>query len=138
MACLCQACGKSLSELWIYSLAKTRTQMLTGPDTDDFDPVFDLQGRYLYFLSNRDFGLTFSDWEFNYLYTQPTRVYIATLNPGIPSPFAPQNDQETLPDSDKNKKETKPDEPVQVDLQIEGFVYSASWRCPSLRALFAT
>ncbi|HNR66673.1 MAG TPA: PDZ domain-containing protein [bacterium] len=108
--------------LWIYSLAKTRTQMLTGPDTDDFDPVFDLQGRYLYFLSNRDFGLTFSDWEFNYLYTQPTRVYIATLNPGIPSPFAPQNDQETLPDSDKNKKETKPDEPVQVDLQIEGFV----------------
>jgi hypothetical protein len=30
------------------------------------EPVFDPKGRYLYFLSNRDFNLTFSGYEFNH------------------------------------------------------------------------
>ena len=52
---------------------------LTFGDFDAQNPAFDPKGRYLYFLSNRDHNLSFSSYEFNYLYTNATRIYAATL-----------------------------------------------------------
>jgi tricorn protease len=82
------------SEIWVYSLTGARTQKLTGGMTSDTEPVFDPKGRYLYFLSNRDFNLTFSGWEFNYLYTNPTRVYVGLLAADGPALFLPTSDEE--------------------------------------------
>ena len=62
--------------------------------TNDTEPVFDPKGRYLYFLSNRDFNLTFSACEFNYLYTNPTRVYVGLLAADGPALFLPTSDEE--------------------------------------------
>lgn len=82
------------SEIWVYSLASDKTQKLCGGMTSDTSPVFDPKGRYLYFLSNRDFNLTFSSWEFNYLYTNPTRVYVGLLAADGPALFLPTSDEE--------------------------------------------
>lgn len=82
------------SEIWVYSLASGRTQKLTGGMTSDTEPVFDPKGRYLYFLSDRDFNLTFSAFEFNYLYTNPTRVYVGLLAADGPALFLPTSDEE--------------------------------------------
>ena len=82
------------SEIWVYSLANGKTQKLTGGMTSDTTPIFDPKGRYLYFLSNRDFNLTFSSWEFNYLYTNPTRVYVGLLVADGPALFLPTSDEE--------------------------------------------
>jgi tricorn protease len=82
------------SEIWVYSLASGKTQKLTGGMTSDTEPVFDPKGRYLYFLSNRDFNLTFSAWEFNYLYTNPARVYVGLLAADGPALFLPASDEE--------------------------------------------
>jgi tricorn protease len=82
------------SEIWVYSLASNKTQKLTGGMTSDTEPVFDPKGRYVYFLSNRDFNLTFSGWEFNYLYTNPTRVYVGLLAADGPALFLPASDEE--------------------------------------------
>jgi tricorn protease len=84
------------SEIWVYSLANRQTQKLTGGMTSDTEPVFDPKGRYLYFLSNRDFNLTFSNWEFNYVYTNPTRVYVGLLTPDAPALFLPTSDEERV------------------------------------------
>ncbi|HEX8852625.1 MAG TPA: hypothetical protein VF754_04010, partial [Pyrinomonadaceae bacterium] len=84
------------SEIWVYSLAGGRTQKLTGGMTSDTEPVFDPKGRYLYFLSNRDFNLTFSNWEFNYVYTNPTRVYVGLLSTDAPPLFLPTSDEERV------------------------------------------
>ena len=62
-------------------------------------PVFDPKGRYLYFLSNRDFNLTFSGWEFNYLYTNPTRVYVGLLAADGPAILLPASDEERVSDA---------------------------------------
>jgi tricorn protease len=64
--------------------------------TSDTQPVFDPKGRYLYFLSNRDFNLTFSGFEFNYVYTNPTRVYIGLLAADGPAILLPTNDEERI------------------------------------------
>jgi tricorn protease len=113
------------SSIWLYSLASKTATQLTGDDTSETDPVFDPQGRYLYFLSNRDYNLAFSAYEFNFLYRDATRIYAATLANDGPALFRPKSDEAgaaaTKPaepakdDAAKNK----PIPPLHVD--IEGF-----------------
>jgi len=86
--------GSQLPAIWVYALDQAKTFQLTSGWSSDNGPVFDPQGRYLYFLSNRDFNLTFSAFEFNYLYTHPTRVYVATLAADGPAILLPKSDEE--------------------------------------------
>lgn len=90
------------SSIYVYNLGDRRAHRLTSGTTNDADPVFDPKGRYLYFTSNRDFNLTFSAWEFNYVYTDPTRVYVGVLAEDGPALFLPQSDEEkaTAPPAD--------------------------------------
>ena len=82
------------SSIFVWSVADGRAHRLTSGMTDDTEPVFDPKGRYLYFTSNRDFNLTFSAWEFNYVYTDPERVYVGVLAADGPALFLPQSDEE--------------------------------------------
>ncbi|HEV7239120.1 MAG TPA: PDZ domain-containing protein [Thermoanaerobaculia bacterium] len=82
------------SSIFVHNIAEAKSYRLTSGLTDDTEPVFDPKGRYLYFTSNRDFNLTFSAWEFNYVYTDPTRVYVGLLANDGPALFLPQSDEE--------------------------------------------
>jgi tricorn protease len=83
-----------LPSLWVYALGGGKTHRLTSDTTAAFEPTWDPKGRYLYFLSNRDFNLTFSGYEFDYVYTDPTRVYVAVLRKDGPALFLPKSDEE--------------------------------------------
>src|SRR4051794_1329594 len=113
------------SEIWLYSLADGKTAQLTSGMTDDNEPVFDPKGRYLYFTSNRDFNLTFSAFEFNYVYTDPLRVYVGALSADGPALFLPQSDEEKAmtppPAPEEKPKETKKPESVSVKIDVAGF-----------------
>ncbi len=101
------------SSVFVYSLAGAKAYQLTSSRTNDANPVFDPKGRYLYFTSNRDFNLTFSSWEFNYVYTDPTRVYVGVLAADGPALFLPQSDEEKAtapPSPEAEKKDEKKDE----------------------------
>ena len=120
--------GESLqSALWLYSIEQSRTFQLTSGDTNDYNPVFDPEGRYLYFLSDRDFNLTFSGFEFDYLYTDPTRVYVGILASDGVALFKPKSDEETgtpadtpkKDDEEKDEKKAEPKKDVRID--IAGF-----------------
>ncbi len=80
--------------VWIYSLDQKRSFQLTDAAYNDFSPVFSACGRYIYFLSNRDFNLTFSDFEFNYLFDRATRIYALALTRDTPPLFSDKNDLE--------------------------------------------
>jgi tricorn protease len=119
------------SSIWVHSLADGKNYRLTSGSTDDGSPVFDPKGRFLYFLSNRDFNLTFSSYEFNYVYTNPTRVYVATLAADGPTPFVPTSDDEkpsqaatptsaASPPAGEAKAETAPAPPL-VKIDVAGF-----------------
>ena len=83
-----------LSTIWIYALDQGKASKLSGGLASEAEPVFDPAGRYLYFLSDRDFHLTFSGFEADYLYTRPTRVYVALLARNGPPMFLPESDDE--------------------------------------------
>jgi tricorn protease len=104
--------ANQFSEIWVYSLASSKAQKLSGGMYSDTQPVFDPKGRYLYFLSNRDFNLTFSAFEFNYLYTNPTRVYVGLLAADGPALFLPTSDEERA--KTKEMPLTQPPNPAQA------------------------
>lgn len=100
-----KAGGNSFSSIWIYSLDDAKARQLTSGFTADGEPTWDPTGRYLYFLSNRDFNLTFSGFEFDYVYSNPTRVYVGVLAKQGPALFLPESDEE----------KPKPEEPPGVE-----------------------
>ncbi|MBB5207858.1 S41 family peptidase [Chiayiivirga flava] len=112
------------SSIWLYSLDTREARQLTPDDTSERNPVFDPKGRYLYFLSNRDYNLAFSAYEFNFLYRDATRIYAATLAADGPALYSPQSDEvQPAADAgeskdDEKKPATKP-QPLRVD--IPGF-----------------
>ncbi len=110
-----------IGSLWIHSLDDERNYQVTSDMTNDASPVFDPQGRYLYFLSSRDQDLQFSSIEFNYMVTDSTRVYAAQLNSDQPALFLPKSD-EVAPDDDAESEENgeSEDEAVEVNIAFDG------------------
>ena len=119
-----------IGSVWIYGLGDNRAQQVTSDMTHESTPVFDPEGRYLYFLSSRDQDLQFSSLEFNYMVTNSTRVYAAALNNDHPALFALKSDEVAKPDSDGKKSSDKKadgkddkakNEDVVVTIEFDGF-----------------
>ncbi len=109
------------SSIWLYALGSGERSQLTGDATRERSPVFDPKGRWLYFLSDRDFNLTFSAYEFNFLYTNATRIYAAAL-PADGAPFYPQRSDEVGSAADKQEKDKDGEAPAaNVRFDLPGF-----------------
>ena len=113
-----KANGAGLTQVWLYSLGDGSTGAVTEATSSAFNPAFDPKGRWLYFLSNRDYNLTFSAFEQNYLYTNATRPYAVTLATTSPVVYPLPSDEvkpvaaaeKTADEKDKNRKDK--DKPV--------------------------
>ena len=81
------------SVLELYSLASSKITDATDDFTSSNSPGFDPGGKYLYFVSNRDYNEIPGayDWEVANVKTQ--RVFVVTLQADEPSPFAPRSDE---------------------------------------------
>jgi len=99
-----------LPSLAVYSLAGKTSSLLGDGLTFDFQPVFSADGEHLFFLSNRDYNLRFSDFEFNFVYDEATRVYAAALDPEAEPLFPPKSDEVEV-DGDDDDGEDNGDEP---------------------------
>ncbi len=116
----------SNSAVWVYNLASSQNHKLTDDTFADNSPVFSKCGDYIFFLSNRDFNLDFSSFEFTYLYNDATRIYALALRKDSPKLFKFKNDvvtvktEEKAEDSSKDKKGKKDnDEPKKDKLNIK-------------------
>jgi tricorn protease len=89
--------------IYLYSLASKKITPVTTSFTGSFNPIFDPDGKYLYFLSNRDFNEVIGAYDEEFSNPKATRVYVVTLRADLPSPFAPQSDEET-PKAPEEKK----------------------------------
>lgn len=91
--------------IWIYDLDEKATHQVTTDMSNDGSPVFDSDGRYLYFISSRDFDLQFSSNEFNYMVTNSLRVFATQLNSDVPALWQAKSDEaQDAEDEDKPKK----------------------------------
>jgi tricorn protease len=94
----------------LYSMDQKKSFAVTDGMTNDRDPVFDKGGKYIYFLSDRNFNPGPFTFELNLNITSPTGIYAVTLAADTISPFAPESDEEKGAASDPSKPDGDPGE----------------------------
>lgn len=109
---------------------KTRSiHDITNPVLMDSRPVFDPQGKYLFFLSRRIFDPVHDNLDFNYGFPKGIVPMALTLQAGLLNPFAPKsespadgNDEQPETRRDKTDTGSKPENPAPtpVDIDLEG------------------
>ncbi len=102
----------ALEAVWVYSLNQEKTFQLTDDMFIDFSPVFSTCGKYIFFLSDRDFNLSFSTFEFDFVYQDSTNIHGVALTKTVPPLFKDKNDLEEVKESEatrapRSKKEEK-------------------------------
>jgi tricorn protease len=88
-----KANAASINEIWWFNRQSGNKQRILGGQFDASLASIDPSGRYLYFTSNRDHNLQFSSYEFNYIYTNATRLFVTSLNASTPALLPLQSDE---------------------------------------------
>jgi tricorn protease len=97
-------------QVYLYSLETGKAARVTSEMNTSYDPWFDPEGKYLYFLSDRDLNATVGAFDFSYVYNNPTKVYALTLRKDLPSPFAPESDEVKGEEKKEGAEEKKGEE----------------------------
>ena len=97
---------------------------VTSPLRTDSAPAFDPEGKYLYFLSTRDFNPIYDALQFDLSFPHAMRPFLVTLRKDVASPFVPQIRPVVRRRADEKQEEpqqTGPLAPVEIDFDgIEG------------------
>ena len=116
-----------MSRIYFYSLENEKEYDVTDKWYSSGQPSFSTDGKYLFFVSDRDFNPTYSQTEWNHSYQDMSRIYFVTLSKDIESPFKPKSDEvsikEDKPKTEEkkdNKDEKKEEKPVVVKIDVEG------------------
>jgi tricorn protease len=84
-----------MGAVFAYSLETGKSEQLTDGLSDASNAVFDKSGKYLYFTASTDVGLAVWFANMSSLKRPVTRsIYVMVLRKGIPSPLAPESDEE--------------------------------------------
>ncbi len=96
------------ASIFLYDTETEQTTRVTTNFTNDTDPVFDPEGKYLYFASARNWQPVYGNIEFRPLWTQQDGIYLVMLGKDQAIPFPPESDEVEV--QEEGKKEKKQDE----------------------------
>ncbi len=80
--------------VFVYSLDDKSIHPITDGRSFSFSPRFDRNGKYLYFISSTDIGLGVNNGMSAMGHPTTSSVYAAVLSKALPSPVAPESDEE--------------------------------------------
>ncbi len=83
----------SLAKVHLYSVEQNKSWEVTDGWFASGQPAFSSDGKYLFFVSNRDFNPVYSSTEWNHAYRDMARIYFVTLAKETPNPFKPKQDE---------------------------------------------
>ena len=92
----------NLHAVYVYSLDTSKSTQITDGMSDARFPDFDKDGQYLYFTASTNYGPTSSGLDMTtdqYIVTR--HVYAFVLRKDLPSPLAPESDEEKPKDAAK-------------------------------------
>ncbi len=100
--------------IFVYSLEQAKSFQITDGMSDALNPVFDKNGKYLYFTASTDVALSTAGLDMSSDEHPVTRsVYVTVLSKEEKSPLAPESDEE------KPKEEKKPDQDKDRDQKTD-------------------
>ncbi|HTA54307.1 MAG TPA: PDZ domain-containing protein [Candidatus Acidoferrales bacterium] len=105
----------------IVKLRSGKVHDVTTPLRTDRSPAWDPDGKYLYFISTRDFNPVYDALQFDLSFPQASRPFVVTLRADVPSPFVPKpkpihQDRE----HEHERLNNKPGKPDDVEIDFEG------------------
>jgi len=108
-----------LSSLYLYNPATNENHRITKTGFRDFQPSFDPDGRYIYFLSQRNFNPVYDSSYFQLGFPLGSRPYLISLKKETMSPFTLEYAKYFSP-KEKNRTDEKKDKKViKVGVDIE-------------------
>jgi tricorn protease len=117
--------------VFLYDTKDGSLHQATSGYFNDLQPTFDPDGKYLYFLSNRNFEPVYGDFDGSWTYPNATMIVAVPLRLDVPSPLAPKNDVEGAADTTKKgqqgqegqRGQAKPDsgKVAEVAIELAGF-----------------
>jgi len=122
--------GRFIAYVWwpangtsIVRVVKVRSGKVhdvTSPLRTDSSPAWDPDGKYLYFISTRDFNPVYDALQFDLSFPQASRPFVVTLRADVASPFVPRpkpvhQDQERERERTGRKQEKNPDVEIEFD-----------------------
>ncbi|MEO5930984.1 MAG: S41 family peptidase, partial [Candidatus Kapaibacterium sp.] len=108
------------SYLMIADVETGEKHQITEPLLSDLAPAFDPEGRYLYFLSYREFDPVYDNLHFDLGFPRGMRPYLITLRKDVPNPFMPKPKApaKEMPQLDAEKK--KKEKELEVTIDFDG------------------
>jgi tricorn protease len=108
---------RGANDVFLYSLENKKSTRVSEGFYSDNNPAFDLNGKYLYFISTRYFYPSIGQLDQRYNYYSTDGIFAVTLKADEESPFKPQSDEEKAADEKKDDKkdEKKSDAKSEAD-----------------------
>jgi tricorn protease len=86
--CYSQVQYNKNSQIFIYSLEQNKKYAVTDDFFDNLYPAFDANGKYLYYVSSRNFEIQMDFYEDNHVVSEPQKIMAVQLHAGEKPPFA--------------------------------------------------
>ena len=107
---------RGAGQMYLYSVNQKKTAKISNGFYNDTSPVFDSDGKYIFFLSQRYYFPSAGQFDERFNYYTADGIFALTLKADETSPFKPQSDEEkAASDKDKEKKEGKDDKSNQEE-----------------------
>jgi tricorn protease len=105
-----------LHSIFVYSLETHKSTQVTDGMSDAFSPVFDRNGKFLYFLASTDDGPSKAGIDLSSLdRAQSSAAYVVVLAKDGVSPIPPESDDEKAKDEKKEDKSAAKDDANSTD-----------------------
>jgi tricorn protease len=122
-----------LHAVFAYSLDQNKAFQLTDGMSDAANAQFDREGKYLYFTASTDTALSTGWLDMSSIQRPVTRsVYVAVLAKDVPSPLAPESDEEKPAEAKKPEDTAKKEEGAKKETAVRIDVDNISQRILAL------
>ena len=114
--------ARGTSIIRVVKLRSGKIHDATAPVRDDRSPAWDPEGKYLYFISTRDFNPVYDALQFDLSFPQAQRPFVVALRADVPSPFVPQprpihREHDHGENIDEKKGEKKEELRIEIDFE---------------------
>ncbi len=115
------------AQIYIYSIKENKSYPVTSKFFNSYNPKFSPGGRFLFFISDRNFKPSFGAFEYNFQYSDMAKIYGLTLQDTTLNPLGMFLSDEETGDETKKSPQKKPptaDNPIRIDFRdIENRIF---------------
>ncbi len=109
----------NMTRIVLYNLDTENKTFITDEWFSSSSPVFSADGKFIAFVSDRDFNPIYSAKEWNHAYRNMARIFLLPLTKDTKNPFAPENDEVSIDDMEEKEKEEEKEKSDEETMTID-------------------